>query len=362
MGVITPFGSGGDVLLQALRDGACASRAVTTFPAEGAGIAALAETSQAHRDRKVGLAVEAALQLEGVRPDAWIHLGIGLEVAHLEDFGPLLTESGLDWSRATPRATFRTPLDTAAFAVAEALGTTGPVTIDVSACAAGGLSLLTGLQLLRAGLADQVVVGGVDAMVNPLGYGGMERLGALAADGVCRPFDAGRAGLLMGEGAALFLLERGEGGLGRLLGGASTQDGWRTTAPRPDGTRAARAIRGALEDAGVTSVDWVNAHGTGTPLNDPAELAALRLAGLDVPVRSLKGALGHAMAAAGALEAAATWVCLADGLLPGTVGFRSAGVDTVGQHGADARSFAADTVLSTSFGFGGQNVALVLGR
>jgi len=354
--MITPFGHGPEVFLDGLAAGRSAAGPIHSFDARGIGPAIAAQVPplpDSPRDRKIGLVRRAGASLSRVRSNAWIHLGVGLEAAHLEDF-----------YRVDRPDALRTPLDAAPWSLAEILHTTGPVTIDTSACAAGGLSLLTGLQLLREGLADQVVVGGVDAMVNPLGYGGMERLGALSPSGRARPFDRRRDGLLMGEGVALFVLERESPQtpvLGRLLGGASTQDGYRVTAPRPDGSRAQVAIERALQDAGNPTIDWVNAHGTGTPLNDPAEVRALHNAGLRVPIRSIKGAIGHAMAASGALEAAATWLCLSNGLLPGTFGFSESEPATAGEHSALPRPSDARTALSTSFGFGGQNVALVLG-
>src|SRR6185436_13122038 len=147
----------------------------------------------------------------------------------------------------------------------------------------------------------------------------------------CRPFDRRRDGLVIGEGAALFVVEpearalaRGARPLARVLGWGSTQDAYRMTAPRPDGASARRAMTRALVRAGLppSSIDHVNAHGTGTPLNDPAEVLAIRGAlgqhAERVPVSSIKGAVGHLMAASGAIELAACLLALGDGILPGT--------------------------------------------
>ena len=139
----------------------------------------------------------------------------------------------------------------------------------------------------------------------------------------------------MGEGAAVFVVEseesarrRGATVLARILGTATTQDGYRVTAPRPDGERASAAVAAAMADAGVDDIDWVCAHGTGTPLNDPAEIAALRaVLRHDVPVSSIKGATGHAMAAAGALEAAACILALRDGVMWGTANLAEVDAD-----------------------------------
>jgi 3-oxoacyl-[acyl-carrier-protein] synthase II len=207
----------------------------------------------------------------------------------------------------------------------------------------------------------------------------MARLGAPsprhAAD-ACRPFDRRRDGLAIGEGAAFFVVEneararaRGARVYARILGWGSTQDGYRVTAPRPDGRSAARAISKALARAGLApeAVGYVNAHGTGTPLNDPAEVRALRLAlgahADHVPVSSIKGAIGHLMAASGAIELAACLLPLARGPLPGTAHHQmpdpACDVDVIGEA---PRSGAAEFALSNSFGFGGQNASVLLGR
>lgn len=216
-------------------------------------------------------------------------------------------------------------------------------------------------------------------MVNPMGLGGMARLGAPSprADAdACRPFDRRRDGLVMGEGAAVFVLEREDVALARgvkplakVLGWGSSQDGYRTTAPRPDGLQAAKAMQAALHSAGIAAQDigYINAHGTGTPLNDPAEVAAIRLAfgahASNLAVSSIKGAVGHLMAASGAIELAASLLCFTHDLLPGTAHLLerdpACDLDIIGP---TPRAKRVDAVMSTSFGFGGQNAAVILGR
>jgi 3-oxoacyl-[acyl-carrier-protein] synthase II len=231
--------------------------------------------------------------------------------------------------------------------------------------------------LSARGAAELVVCGGSDSMINPLGIGGMARVGAPSprADDVdaCRPFDRRRDGLAMGEGAAMFVVEseqralaRGVPSLARILGWGSTQDAYRVTAPRPDGAQARRAMAVALRRAGRTGaeVGYVNAHGTGTQLNDPAEARAIREAiGPHVAVSSIKGAVGHLMAASGALELAACLLPFERDLLPGTAHHRerdpACDVDVIGP---EPRAARVDVVVTNSFGFGGQNVSLVLGR
>jgi 3-oxoacyl-[acyl-carrier-protein] synthase II len=213
-------------------------------------------------------------------------------------------------------------------------------------------------------------------MVNPLGIGGMSRIGApspRAARDACRPFDRRRDGLAIGEGAAMFVVEaepraraRGARVLARVLGWGSTQDAHRATAPRPDGSCARAAIERALRRARLSpgDVGYINAHGTGTPLNDPAEARAIRAAiGDHAPVSSIKGALGHWMAASGAVELAACLLAFERDLLPGTAHLAEldpdCDLDVIGPAPRRAR---VDVVVSNSFGFGGQNASVVLGR
>ena len=233
--------------------------------------------------------------------------------------------------------------------------------------------------MIERGEADLVLCGGADSMVNPLGIGGLARIGAPSPRNepdACRPFDRRRDGLAIGEGGAAFVVEdesqarsRGAQVRARILGWGSTQDGYRATAPRPDGAAARRAMERALRRAGVAAerVGYVNAHGTGTPLNDPAEsraiLGALGACGAEVPVSSIKGALGHLMSASGAIELAACLLAFERGLLPGTAHHRERDpdcpIDVIGERPRRAR---VEVVLSNSFGFGGQNVTVALGN
>jgi 3-oxoacyl-[acyl-carrier-protein] synthase II len=258
-------------------------------------------------------------------------------------------------------------------------GITGPTWAVGSACAAGAHAIGTALMLLRAGMVDAVVTGGSEAALTPLARAAFGRLEALSPTGVSRPFDARRDGFVMGEGAGLLVLETAEGAAARgarplatLRGFASTSDAHHLTAPRPDGAGAAAAIRAALADAGATpdDVDYVNAHGTSTPLNDRAESLALEeVLGervLGVPVSSTKSAIGHLLGAAGAVEAVATVLSLRDRVAPPTLGFeqREAGMDLDYVPGrARPLAIPADrkpVALSNSFGFGGHNAVLCL--
>ena len=338
----------------------------------------------AWRDRKCGFALVAAQQAWRMAgcgagdAGAALVIALGLEQAFLEDFGPMFGERGIDWS--APRGEgirIRSEVDLSARLITDVLGLNGPVIVNASACAAGGLAIAHAASLIERGAASVVLCGGADSMVNPFGLGGMTRLGAPSprneAD-ACRPFDVRRDGLVIGEGAAMFVVEsearaqqRGARILARVLGYGSTQDAYRVTAPRPDGLAAQKAMERALLRSGLApdAIGYINAHGTGTPLNDVAEARAIRAAfgAHAVPVSSIKGAIGHLMAASGAIEAAACLLPFERGLLPGTANHRDkdplCDLDVIG---AQPRRAQVDAVLSNSFGFGGQNVSLVLGR
>jgi 3-oxoacyl-(acyl-carrier-protein) synthase len=399
-GAVSAFGLGAEALWDGLAAGRCAvgpirSFDASTFPTRVAGEVPLDPPAAAwlaqHRDRKscfARLAAEEAWRSAGCGPSeragAWLSLAVGLEQGFLEDFVPLLDQQGrVDWSaeeRASlPPTRFRAPVDAAARAVAELLGLGGRIAVHVSACAAGAMAVAHAASLVERGAAPLVVCGGTDSLINPLAAGGMARIGAPSprnASDACRPFDRRRDGLAIGEGAALFVVEdetraraRGARPLARIAGWGSSQDAYRATAPLPDGRAAARAMRRALERARLSpaAVGYINAHGTGTPLNDPAEARAIRAvfgAHADrLPVSSIKGAVGHLMVASGAIEIAACLMAFARDLLPGTANHRErdpeCDIDVIGEAPRAAR---ADVVLTNSFGFGGQNASVVLGR
>jgi 3-oxoacyl-[acyl-carrier-protein] synthase II len=216
-----------------------------------------------------------------------------------------------------------------------------------------------------------VLAGATDSMVNPMGVGCFSLLGALsprAAPDACRPFHARRDGTVIGEGAAFVVLEsleraraRGARVLAEVLGFGLSLDAYRVTAPHPDGAGARRAMERALAQAGRPRLGYVNAHGTGTPLNDAVEVAAIRAVCGEAPVASSKGQLGHAMAAAGALELCATLLCFTHGRCAPTAHLDAVDPACAADHVTAARPFTGDAALSNSFGFGGQNATLVVG-
>jgi nodulation protein E len=256
--------------------------------------------------------------------------------------------------------------------IAQEISAKGPVFGVTSACAASGHAIMLGFMMIRAGLADAVVVGGADSTI---GRGNMAAWDSLrvVSSTLCRPFSLERDGLVLGEGAGVLVLEakgrataRGGKPIGRLLGAAMTSDAGDLVHPDPDGMAAAMA--GALADAGLDplAIDYINAHGTGTRANDRAESAAIRSvlgAQTQVSVSSTKPMTGHALGASGALEALATLAAIQQGIAPPTINFLSPDPDCaidVTPNVPRRRSIGA--ALSNSFAFGGLNVSLAFGH
>jgi len=268
--------------------------------------------------------------------------------------------------------------NTPAGAVAMRHGLRGPSYGTVSACAAGAHAIGQALRAIQAGDADAVVCGGSEAALVDLSISSFAAMDATSATGISRPFDARRDGFVMGEGAGVLVLEdaerareRGATVLGELIGYGATSDAHHITAPHPDGEGAARAIVRALDDAGLdpADVDYLNAHGTSTPLNDRAETLAIKRAlgprAHEVPVSSTKSAIGHLLGAAGAVEAVATVLALRDRIAPPTLNLEEPDpeldLDYVPLHARPLDvNGRAPVALSNSFGFGGHNAVLVL--
>jgi 3-oxoacyl-[acyl-carrier-protein] synthase II len=247
-----------------------------------------------------------------------------------------------------------------------------------SACAAGSHAIGAATRMIQYGDADAVVTGGGEATLTPLSRASFAAMGALSPSGISRPFDVRRDGFVMGEGAGILVLEdaekaaaRGAAVLGEVRGFGSTSDAFHLTAPEPEGTHAAGAIRAALADAGVRAeqVDYINAHGTSTPLNDASETAAIKRAlgdeALRIPISSLKSATGHLLGAAGAVEAIATLLAFRARVLPPTIGLDEPDpeldLDYIPLVSRPLEPLDGKPIaLSNSFGFGGHNVVLCL--
>jgi 3-oxoacyl-[acyl-carrier-protein] synthase II len=267
----------------------------------------------------------------------------------------------------------------AAGQVAMRLNITGPNECTVTACAASGHAIARAVDLIRGGRVDAVLAGGTESAITPLTVAGFCATRALSTrnddpGGASRPFDSGRDGFVIGEGATVLVLEdevhartRGARIYAEVAGYGLSADAHHETAPHPDGLGGAQAMRAALDDAGLapSDVGYINAHGTSTPLGDIAETLAIRSVfgphADRLAVSSTKSMTGHLLGAAGATEAAATVLALARGVLPPTMNLTNpdpaCDLDYVPGEAREARVSAA---LTNSFGFGGQNASLAI--
>ena len=257
-------------------------------------------------------------------------------------------------------------------AVSMRFGLQGPNETICTACAAGTHALVYAARLIAWGLADAVVSGGTEHAGTATSLASFGNMTALSSTGTSRPFDADRDGFIMGEGAAAFVLEewdhavaRGATIVGEIVGGGSNADAHHITAPAPGGVGAITCMRLALDDADLEPGDirQINAHGTSTPLNDAAEAAAVSAVFGDgaVPTVSTKGVTGHALGAAGALEAAAVLLSFEHRRIPPTANTKVLGDDiTVDVVMGEPRDWEPGPTLSNNFGFGGHNGSIIL--
>jgi 3-oxoacyl-[acyl-carrier-protein] synthase II len=265
--------------------------------------------------------------------------------------------------------------------IAIEFGITGPNSTNAMSCASGTMAIGEGFRQIRDGYADVMLAGGAETPLAPLCFGAFAIIRAMSTRNddpshASRPFDKDRDGFVMGEAAAVLLLEeygravsRGARIYAELIGYGTTNDAWHMTAPRPDGSQAARSIRLALADANVgpSEIGYVNAHGSSTPLNDPTETSALKQVfgehAYRLPVSGTKGYYGHALGASGAVEAAVCALSLTHEWLPPTINLEEPdGACDLDYIPGTGRSQRVEHVLSNSFGFGGINASLVFRR
>ena len=348
------------------------------------------ERKQARRmDRFAQFALSAARMAEtdsgievAAEPDrvgAAVATGIGGLYA-FEDCFQLLLERGPD--RTSPFSIIQIIPNMAAAWVSMELGAKGPLAAECTACAASNMAIGDGLDAIRLGRADVMLCGGTEAPVTHVGIAGFSAMRALSQRNDdpkrgSRPFDADRDGFVMGEGGAMLVLEeleharaRGAKIYAEVLGYGVSSDATHVTEPDPSGSNPARAMTMAFSDAGISpdDVGYVNAHGTSTPLGDPAETRVLKLAlgeekASTTPVSSTKGATGHCLGAAGAVEAIFTIFAVGRGVLPPTINYETpdpeCDLDYIPN---EARAHQAEIGVSNSFGFGGHNACVVFRR
>ncbi|MFI6053196.1 beta-ketoacyl-[acyl-carrier-protein] synthase family protein [Streptomyces violascens] len=397
IGMVTAAGPGTDVTWERVKEGgATAARRVPELagtPVDFActvpdfdAVALLGRRKAWRLDRASQLAVAAAAEAvadsgadlaagDGSRVGVVLGSGIGGAATWEKQHHVLLQQGPL---KVSPMLIPMLAVNMAAGNIAMEHGARGPNFVVATACASGTSAIGQARELLRSGVCDVVITGGTEACVVPSITTGFSQMGALSGRGddpaaASRPFDADRDGFVVAEGAAVLVLERAEHARARgahvharVSGYGASADAYSSTAPHPQGEGAELALRAALLDASTSpdAVDHVNAHGTSTPLNDVMEARLLRRVFGERPaVTSVKGVLGHALGAAGAIEAAITALTLEHSLIPPTANVDAQdpeiGLDIVCK---SARRSDVQVAVSNSFGFGGQNAVLVLTR
>ncbi len=401
VGMVTPLGNDQETTWKSLVAGESGAGPITHFDASEYAVRFACEASefeptmwierkQARRmDRFSQLALSAARMAEAdsglsiaAEPDrvgAACATGIGGLYA-FEDCFQTLLERGP--GRTSPFSIIQIIPNMAAAWISMELGTRGPLATQTTACAASNMAIGDGLDAIRLGRAEAMLCGGTEAPITRVGIAGFTAMRALSQrnddpERSSRPFDADRDGFVMGEAGAVLVLEelehartRGAKIYAELLGYGVSSDATHVTEPDPTGENPARAMQMAFSDAGITpdQVDYVNAHGTSTPLGDPAETRVLKLAlgeenAYATPVSSTKGATGHTLGAAGAVEAIFTIFALKDGLLPPTINYETpdptCDLDYIPN---EARPASLEIGVSNSFGFGGHNACVVFRR
>lgn len=344
-------------------------RLPTAFPTKGPGaelpVAQVdgfdeADPSGLPRTHRIALAAAKEAVGQGALPDAIV---VGTTTG-----GILTTENALEAGTADPRVYRFHGLDTVAQLLAESFSVTGPVVTVSTACSSAAVAISVAHALLRAGLARRVLAGGADSL-SRLTFHGFRQLQLVSPDG-CRPLDANRAGMTVGEGAGFLVLESAPEADRRVLadlrGTGLSCDAYHATSPHPEGAGAVLAMERALADAGIepSRVSYVNLHGTGTPDNDAAEARALKqVFGQELPaLSSIKGLTGHTLAAAGGLEAVVSVIALEEGLLPANTGLESIDPKLEVSPVVEPTHAAVEVVVSNSFGFGGNNASIILSK
>src|SRR3954468_8497265 len=333
----------------------------------------LAAARQAEQDSGLEIASEAD------RVGASVATGIG-GIKSFQDCYDTLITRGPD--RVNPFAIPCIIPNMGAGWVSMELGTRGPLSSECTACAASNMAIGQGLDDIRLGRADVMLCGGTESAINQVGIAGFGAMRALSRRNedpkrASRPFDAGRDGFVMGEAGALVVLEeleharaRGAKIYAELAGYGLSSDAKHVTEPDPTGTNPARAMKMAFADAGIEpeQIDYINAHGTSTPLGDASETRVIKMAlgeenARATPISSTKGATGHCLGAGGAVEAIFATLAIRDGKLPPTINYEvrdpECDLDYIANEARDGDDRVA---VSNSFGFGGHNASIVLKR
>jgi 3-oxoacyl-[acyl-carrier-protein] synthase II len=399
MGAVTPLGNDAETFWENLTAGKSGAAPITAFdPSEypvhfacevkGFDPTQWIEHRKARRmDRFAQMIIAAArmaeqdsgidIEAETERTGVSIATGIG-GLQSFQDCYDQLLDRGPD--RINPLAITAIIPNMGAAWVSMELGARGPLASECTACAASNMAIGDAMDAIRLGRADVMLAGGTEAGITKVGIGGFSAMRALsrrndAPEEASRPFDAGRDGFVMGEAGAVVVLEALEHARARdakvyaeLVGYGLSSDAQHITEPDPTGRHPARAMEMALEDAGVTTddIDYINAHGTSTPLGDASETRVIKLAlgeekARKTPISSTKGATGHCLGASGAIEAIACTLAVQRDVVPPTINYDvpdpECDLDYIPN---EAREWKTDIALSNNFGFGGHNACLVI--
>ena len=394
IGVVTSIGTGKEIFWRNLLAGVCGIRPVKAFNTEsfpvhcGAEVEDFTAAAYVHRlrEEEIGRASQFAIASAHLAlQDAGLSV-VGMDTEHIgvvigtTSGEPNLIE-GLDdlyiegrFNQISPDFVGKYPCNVLAAHVASELGLGGEVLTIPTACAAGNYAIAHASDVLRAGRAKIMLAGGADAF-SRITYAGFSRLGAISPE-LCRPFDRMRKGMIPGEGSAVLVLERLSDALhrggriyGEIAGYGLSCDAHHMTGAHPQGEGAARAMEAALVASAVRpeEVDYISAHGTGTPTNDRLETIAIKRVfnehAYRIPISSIKSMLGHSMGAASAIEAVACVLAITDGRVPGTINLENqdpeCDLDFVPNH---AREQKVNVAMNNAYAFGGNNSSVVFKR
>lgn len=399
IGVITPIGIGKDVFWEGLKAGRSGVDQITQFDTTDFPTRIAAEVKDFNPEdyldrkeaRRMARFIQFAVACAGLSlKDSGLDLGkvdlnrVGVSVGSgiggvktMEDQARVLIEKGP--KRVSP---FLVPMMIANMAsgcVSIAFGAKGPNTTLVTACATSTHSIGDSFRILQRGDADVMIAGGSEASITPLSVAGFCAVKALSTRNeepqkASRPFDAERDGFVMGEGAAVLILETIDHALARgariyveICGFGMSADGFHITAPDPEGEGASRCISNALADAGMDpeDIDYINAHGTSTPLNDKLETMAIKKVFKEhaqrIPVSSTKSMIGHLLGAAGGAELAASILSMSYGIIPPTINYENPDPECdLDYVPGSFREAKIKVFLSNSFGFGGTNASIIM--
>src|SRR5450432_253432 len=383
-GIVSPLGSGLNETLTALREGRDCVSPVTRFPVEhcrcktagqvsdarltGAGKPQL-RSDRLHRVAQMMILAlgEALAQAPGFRPELSVVGTTSGGMTFGEEYYRGLKGGWTSKRSAASLIANYTPQKPVMDAQ-EAFGITAPCQVIANACASGTNAIGHAFNCIRSGRCERVLTGGYDAL-SELVFVGFDSLQASTSER-CRPFDSERTGLVLGEGAAILLLENFDSAQARdakivaeIIGYGISTDNHHLTQPDPSGSGPRQAMEGALRSAQISAgaIDYINAHGTATPLNDAAEGNAIAELFDGVAVSSTKGMMGHSLGAAGAIEAVFSVLALQNQFLPPNINFQNADAGlNLNIIANDAQAGRLRTVLSNSFGFGGTNASVII--